>query len=351
METYARLAELPVTIDAYDLESLKLRASPEFERHTTVVHLDGRGERGVGEDVCYDTGDQRALQDAGPSLPLAGTFTLAGFSEHLGGLELFPKGPSQPGYRHYRRWAFEAASLDLALRQAGRSLADALGLNPAPVRFVSSMSLGHPPDVGQLTSWLQTYPGLRFKLDAGSSWDDELVEHLASTEAIEVVDLKGFYRGTPVDLDPDAELYARVVRAFPDAWIEDPALTPETEPVLAEHQHRVTWDAPIHSVADIRALAFPPRVLNFKPSRFGKLESLLAAYDYCRNEGIGIYGGGQWELGPGRGQIQYLAALFHPDAPNDVAPGGYNAPGPRPGLPASPLEPSIAPVGFRREVT
>ena len=59
------------------------------------------------------------------------------------------------------------------------------------------------------------------------------------------------------------------------------------------------------------------------------------------------YGGGQWELGPGRGQIQYLASLFHPDTPNDVAPGGYNAPEPQPGLPESPLEPAISPTGFR----
>ena len=28
----------------------------------------------------------------------------------------------------------------------------------------------------------------------------------------------------------------------------------------------------------------------------------------------------------GRGQIQYLASLFHADTPNDVAPSGYNDP-------------------------
>ncbi len=62
-----------------------------------------------------------------------------------------------------------------------------------------------------------------------------------------------------------------------------------------------------------------------------------------------MYGGGQFELGPGRGQIQYLAALFHPDAPNDVAPAGYNEAGPRPGLAESPLDPSISATGFRRQ--
>ena len=53
---------------------------------------------------------------------------------------------------------------------------------------------------------------------------------------------------------------------------------------------------------------------------------------------MGAYGGGQYELGVGRGQIQYLAALFHPDAPNDIAPAGYDALDPEPGLPASPLD-------------
>ena len=50
-----------------------------------------------------------------------------------------------------------------------------------------------------------------------------------------------------------------------------------------------------------------------------------------------MYGGGQFELGPGRGHIQYLASIFHPDTPNDVAPGGYNDPDVPAGLPESPL--------------
>lgn len=67
----------------------------------------------------------------------------------------------------------------------------------------------------------------------------------------------------------------------------------------------------------------------------GTLRWLLDAYDHLAAEGIGAYGGGQFELGPGRGQIQLLASLFHPEAPNDVAPRGHHAV--EPGLPASPL--------------
>ncbi len=88
-------------------------------------------------------------------------------------------------------------------------------------------------------------------------------------------------------------------------------------------------------------------MVNIKPSRFGPLSRLFAAYDYCDERGIGAYGGGQFELGPGRGHIQYLASIFHPDTPNDVAPSLYNLPEPPPGLPVSPLEPRIDPVGFR----
>ena len=119
--------------------------------------------------------------------------------------------------------------------------------------------------------------------------------------------------------------------------------------MLEPHRDRITWDAPIHSWADVEALPFPPRCLNCKPSRFGSLERLFEFYDRCDEHGIALYGGGQFELGVGRGQIQLLAALFHPDGPNDVAPGGYNDPEPRPGLPASPLSLALEP-GFRAHV-
>jgi hypothetical protein len=60
-----------------------------------------------------------------------------------------------------------------------------------------------------------------------------------------------------------------------------------------------------------------------------------------------MYGGGMGELGIGRGQIQLLAALFHPDGPNDVAPSAYNMPELPAELPHSPLTRPDAVTGFR----
>jgi L-alanine-DL-glutamate epimerase-like enolase superfamily enzyme len=272
---------------------------------------------------------------------------LDSFSELIGRLELFPSGPTLEAYLDYRRWAFESAALDLALRQAGRSLADAVGREPRPVRFVVSMRLAEPPSTERVRRWVELYPGLQFKLDPQSSWNDHFVAELASLGVVESLDLKGQYEGTVVDQPADPALYRRLVEAFPDAFLEDPALTDETDRILEPHRDRITWDAIIHSVEDIKALPFAPRALNIKPSRFGSIRRLTEAVEYCAEQGMRPYGGGQFELGPGRGQIQYHASLFHPDTPNDVAPGAFNLPEPRPGLPTSPLKPSPEPTGFR----
>ena len=347
MSTFDRVADLPLVVESHELEQLEHAVSSDFVRTTTQVHLRGAGQEGIGEDVTYE-GDAHDQLLAAPPPPLEGEWTLRSFSQHLDGLDLWPEPPGMPAFRDYRRWAFESAALDLALRQAGQSLPDALGLTPRPVRFVVSLRLGDPSSIDPIRRLLEGYPDMRFKLDPVPDWSAELVEELAALGRVDVVDLKGQYSGTVVDNPADATLYRRVAEAFPDAWIEDPALTEETDAVLEPHRDQVTWDAPIHSVADIEELPFPPRTINVKPSRFGTVERLFATYDYCAGQGIGMYGGGQFELGVGRGHIQYLASLFHPDGSNDVAPGGFNMTPVERGLETSPLDPRGDAVGFRR---
>ncbi|MDQ5895243.1 MAG: hypothetical protein QG596_1504 [Actinomycetota bacterium] len=343
MSTYERVAELPVEIESWSMEGLAIRPAPDFERLTTVIRIEGGGMTGLGEDITYEALDQIALQDAGPVQDFTDAKTVGEFCELIGTLDLFPAPPERDVSRLYRRWAFESAALDLALWQAGTSLAGFLDRPLNPLNFVASMGLtggpgGTDSDVGRLRVKLDCYPDLKFKLDPSLDWDQSLIDELVETGAVNTLDLKGQYKGTVVDIETDPELYRRLLVAFPEAWIEDPDVTPETREVLANDWHRVTWDAPIHSVDEIAALEHKPKVINIKPSRMGGLKSSFDAYDYCEAEGIGAYGGGQWELGVGRDQIQYLAALFHPDNPNDTAPVGYNAAEPEPGLPVSPME-------------
>lgn len=348
MSTFDLLADLPLEVEGYDLEGLRAQVSSGFERLSTIVHLHGGGEEGLGEDVVYDAVDHVALQEAGPVHDLSGHHTLAEFCTLIDGLDLFPVAPQREVSILYRRWTFHSAALDLALRQAGKPLHEALGRPPAPVTFVVSLRLGEPPSMEPIARRLSRYPTLRFKLDPTSSWTPELIADLVQTGAVDSVDFKSLYRGTVVDQPPDPVLYRRVVEAFPEAWLEDPdVVTPETAAVLEEHHGRITWDALIHSIDDIEALPFPPKMVNLKPSRIGGLPKLCATYDYCAEHGIAAYGGGQFELGVGRGQAQYLASLFHPDTPNDLAPSAYNQNDPPPGLPTSPLPPGADDLGFR----
>jgi len=348
MSTYDLVADLPLHIDGYELEGLVQNVSSDFERKTTIIRLRGGGEEGVGEDVVYDAVDHEIAQKAGPTLALAGEWTIRSFSEHLATLDLFPE-PAERGHvsQLYRVWAYESSALDLALRQAGRPLHAVLGREPRPLTFVVSLRLGEPPTLEPVTRRLERYPTLRFKLDPTPSWDAELIAGLIATGSVDSVDFKGLYEGTPVDNPADPDFYLRVVAAFPDAWIEDPKLTPEIDAALEPHRDRITWDANIHSIADIEALPFAPRMVNLKPSRLGGIKPLFDAYDYTAERGIGAYGGGQFELGVGRGQIQYLASIFHPDTPNDTSPSGFHVMDPPPGLPASPLPPAPAATGFR----
>jgi L-alanine-DL-glutamate epimerase-like enolase superfamily enzyme len=347
MSTFDAIADLPVRVDDYALEGLSRDVSSEFTRRCTVIRLRGAGEEGVGEDVSYAAEAHDALQAAGAVQPLAGDWTLASFCDHVEALDLWPEPPGMDAFVHYRLWAYESAALDLALRQAGRPLHDVLGRVARPVTFVVSMLLGDPPRFESLARLLERYPTLRFKLDATTDWTPELAERIQATGALDSIDLKGLYAGTVVDQGADPALYRLVADTFPQAWIEDPRLTEETEQILEPHRHRITWDANIHSVADIEGLPFTPRMVNIKPSRLGPLRELMRAYDFCAERNIGMYSGGQFEIGPGRGQIQYLASLFHPDTPNDVAPGGYNDTDPPDGLPASPLPPAPSATGFR----
>ena len=128
---------------------------------------------------------------------------------------------------------------DLALRQAGRSLHDVLGLEPQPVRFVNSLSLGEEPSIEPVLRRLARSPGVRFKLDAEATWAPALVEEVAATGAVDTIDFKGQYGFEVKDPEALGALYDRVLAAFPDAYLEDPHDLPEIAQRLGDHLERV----------------------------------------------------------------------------------------------------------------
>ena len=299
MSLLDRCARLGLVIESVEVTPLERRAVGGGVRRTALVQLRGQEQEGGGEDVTFQM-DDLLMGAPGRDLFLS-VRTMADLWAWLDEANLFEREPQYEAVRGYRRWAFEAAALDLALKQGRLSLGEALGREPRPVRFVVS-----PP--GGLS---RRFPGARLKIDAAD---------LEPGLPVDVVDFKGV---------GDEALVERALAFYPDALLEDP-------PCVLDGA-AVSWDAGIRSAADVGRLPLRPAAINVKPARLGSLRALLELYERCAADGIVLYGGGQHELGPGRRQIQLLAALFHPDAPNDVAPSTYNDAGASADLPPSPL--------------
>ena len=347
---YPAIADLPLTVENVGYEQFEQDTSSGFTRVTTVLELRGDGAAGRGEDVTYDAEDHERLADAmaAGDLPVpTGSFRFAEFSAALDDVDLFPgEGPERPDSRDYRRWAVESAALDLALRQNDATLPDLFDGEHRPVRFVASTRLGDPPTTDRIDAVRSRNPNIGFKLDPTPDWDQALVDDLRARDVVRIVDLKGHYEGTDVDVEADPAFYRRIVDGLPDAVVEDPLLTDATRPVFEGEEGRVSWDSPIHGLDDVRSLPWTPSWLNVKPSRFGTVESLFRTIGWALERGVTLYGGGQFELSVGRGQAHEIASLFYPDGPNDLAPSVYNEASLPPELPRSPIDVPIDHEGF-----
>src|SRR3974377_826144 len=261
------VAELEFRVDGYALERRESQTPSGWTRVTTLVEIDGGDVAGGGEDVTYEA----ESHDGVPAeLMLAGTWTLGDFSLLLDDFEELAEG--------YRRWAFESAALDLALRQNGVGLGEALGRPERPVRLVVATRAA--PE-----SWLAVAPDREFKLDAETDWDRDLLRTLRSLDRVRVVDLKAYYRGTSVDLAPDPELYRAVAEELPDVVIEDAWLEDGCLEAPAGGGDRLSFDALVHSLADLNGLSVAPQWLNIKPSRFGTVREVRATSEAAEGRG------------------------------------------------------------------
>ena len=334
MPLWDQLRGLELNVEDVTTERKSVEVSTQFTRVTTTVVLGGEGEHGRGEDVTYTPEDH----DWFPDLEARGRTTLGELSAELDGLQLFETEPTMPAWADYRRWAFESAALDLALRQNDLSLGAAVKRDYHPVRFVVSTR-------GDAFGWLEHIPGLELKLDPENDWDRPFMERLAATGRVRVLDFKAYYKGTAVDVVPDPVLYAAARRALSRrrAGGRVPRRRVRSSVARAGGADELRRADPLRGGR--AGAADRSRLDEHQAVAFRHDRAATGVHRALRGPGDPMYGGGQFELGVGRRHIQVLASLFYPDGPNDVAPREYNAGDPRPGLPQSPLDAPEA-VGF-----
>jgi L-alanine-DL-glutamate epimerase-like enolase superfamily enzyme len=362
---YGKVRGLPLSVEGFRISRNVL--DTRQERTTTEFRLEGQGHVGYGEDVTTSVNEalfdrveaHRNARAANRSwfdkeryeakkvdvkIP-KGEYTLNSFYEEVDSRSLWNETPKNENLIRYRRWAVESAALDLALKQADETLASILGRKYEPVEFVKSLRLSND-SLKAVKDWLRLNPNLEFKIDVTPNLSRETLAELSDTATVRVLDMKGQYGHRGVGAPVDAELYRDLFETFPDALVEDPVITDETEDVLRRFSHSVSWDAPITGVEAVESLSWEPSALNVKPCRFGSVESLFKFLEYAEENDIKLYGGGMIELGAGRAHLQAIASLFYPDAPNDIAPTEYHVYEPGKSVPTSPIHPPDVPSGL-----
>ena len=116
-DLWTAVKDLPIAIESSSFEVLTPSGPTAMEDFsTTQVHLRGGGEEGIGEQVGM-AATQEGLRAS--DFPVTGSWeTLADFLAHLDTIDMWPEPPEYELERNWRRWTFESAALDLALRQS-----------------------------------------------------------------------------------------------------------------------------------------------------------------------------------------------------------------------------------------
>lgn len=306
-----RLASLDCRVVGHRLVERELRTRSGWLRRTVEIEVasDGGASVGRGEWAGF-AAEERAWWSSDGALAwldgLVGRGTLAERAAHL------DHAPT-PAVRA----ASEAALLSLALAQSDVTFADVCGGAASTFRFVLSSSLGAPPR----WEWFdQGGAGVGRKVDVDPRWSDEDWSRLADRSELCVLDAKARggrgRRGTVLG----SERAAWWARRRPDVWVEDPD-DGAIEPLLSEGG-RIAFDAELRTERDLERL---PRGgagigVNLKPARVGGPLFLLELAADALVRGSTPYVGGSFELGAGRSQLQVLASVIAPGAPNDAAP-------------------------------
>jgi hypothetical protein len=281
------LEDLPVTVEQVQTRFAHVPVEDYGGegRPSTFVALTGGGLTGFGELVSFDKAEHARFSGRASDLLCARQGRVGDLVDRRG--------------TPHERAALEAAAIDLALRQAGRSLADLCGVPSGRLRWVASFAAQADPRP-RLERLAAAGPMPGLKLDVHPGWSAAVI---ADLQRLEVVTLDWKEGGSP-------ELARRLSDAFPQAIFEDP-------PAGCAHRW-LARDRPLAAAADVQAALARGELVNVKGPRMGGFFELLRGLAGA-GEGV-FYFGGMHEVGPGREQARQLAAIVCPGAPNDLAP-------------------------------
>jgi hypothetical protein len=293
------LGALPVCVERIEVRASAVPAGdyPGGARPSSVLRLSGLGQLGRGENVAFTEGEHQRFGARAATLLASGATTGGTWRGSVAGL-------IDQGARGYERAALEAALIDLALRQAGTTLAAMTATAERSVRVVRSFA-ARPDAAAHVRRLRDMGHAEDLKIDVDPEWDAAAMRALAAEAGVAVLDFKG--RG-------DRRLAAALSPLFPGALFEDP-------PAPCAHQ-RISRDIPLADAQAAGAALARGEAVNLKAPRMGGPLQVLRALELARRVGspAAVYMGGMFEVDVGRTQARQLAALFCPDGPNDLAP-------------------------------
>ncbi|MFP6664604.1 MAG: hypothetical protein VCC00_10420 [Deltaproteobacteria bacterium] len=294
-----RLRRLPLQVSEISVKrnDAAIPGYGEELRPSSTVAIAGLGASGYGEHVGWTPAAHSAFEENSRRMPHGATT-----------VENFALAIEERLIDSYDRAALEAAAIDLALGQAGETLATFCGRPFAAVRYVRSFSPLADP-VADLPRLRAEAPGIEFKLDVDLQWSPDALAVLAAAEDIAILDFK----------QAGSAAQARQIhRQIPGPLVEDPGGTATLPPAM---RNRLSLDASISGPQPLRAIEqHSPVAVNLKAPRIGSVLRLIDIAAFCAARGIRTYLGGMFEVGVGRRQALALAALICPSAPNDIAP-------------------------------
>jgi O-succinylbenzoate synthase len=214
---------------------------------------------------------------------------------------------------------FEMAVADAELRLSGRSLAQALDVDPGYQTLPVGAAVGIPADhdLGVLREQVAqavTEGAARVRVKIEPGWDFVPTAALRGDhpDLVLQLDANGSYRME------DAEQIGRLAE-FDVLCIEQP-LPPPDLVALAEFAHRIAVPICLDE-----SLSSPRRVLDalrnescrvacLKPGRLGGMRATRMAHAACEGAGVSVFVGGFFEAGLGRAANLALAARLAQDA-------------------------------------